>query len=77
MRSSVIGELPDVEVIGDDVIDGANLARRQLVTNLFITGTPSDDFAPSLGRKSVFGRCGFVPRGAFRDVVNPFRNFGG
>ncbi len=66
----VFGELAQVEVIGDEVVDGADLAARQLRLHFFVTGAASHHFAPGLRGQGVVCGRGPVPLHALAHVVN-------
>ena len=76
-RDGVGGELPDVEVEGDEVIDLMHLARREFLSQFQTTLPPRDVFAPRLGRQGKRRGGGLVPASALTDVVNASRDVGG
>ena len=65
----VLGELLDVEVVGDEVVDRRDFTGLQFGVDLFVTAAAGDMLAPCLGRESVCVRGGFVPAAALGDVV--------
>ena len=65
----VQGELFDVEVAGDEVVDRRDLADRQLGVDLLVTAAAGDVLTPGLGGEGVFFRGGFVPAAAVGYVV--------
>ena len=65
----VLGELFDVEVVGDEVVDRCDLARLQLGIDFFVAAAAGDVLAPGLGGEGVCVRGRFVPAAALGDVV--------
>ena len=65
----VLGELFDVEVVGDEVVDRCDLAGLQLGVDLLVAAAAGDVLAPGLGGQGVCVRGRFVPAAALGDVV--------
>ena len=65
----VLGELFDVEVVGDEVVDRCDLAGLQLGVDLLVAAAAGDVLAPGLGGEGVCVRGRLVPAAALGDVV--------
>ena len=89
LGDDVLGELFDVEVQRDEVVDLLHLARQaSLALDLIVSLTASHDLTPGLGGQGVVFRRGGVPASAlgyvtdargdvFGQVEGRFKAFGG
>lgn len=57
----VLGELADIEVEGDKLVDGTDPARCQFFPYLLTTLSPGNDLAPYLRGEGILGGCWPVP----------------
>ena len=66
----VPGELLDVQVVRDEVVDGRDLARGEPGADLLVAPAAGDVLAPRLGGQSPGGRRGPVPAVTFGHVAH-------
>ena len=70
LGDDVPGELLDVEVEGDEVVDIGDLSGGEPGPDFVAALAPCDDLAPCLGGEGVFVVSGLVPVAAFGHVVD-------
>jgi len=59
----ILRELPDVQVVGDQVVGVADLPIRQLGPHFFVALAPRHDLSPDFRGQGIVGRCRLVPFG--------------